>query len=377
MFSVIYRGKVISGSRRKNRLIQEEAQYLAVAFMAACEGCGLAVETTSAAGIRGSWNSEVTSVNLDNQTLTVRMRSGLVLDDFQANASRIAEALGVPRVRFTQVRPGMIRVHMLDKPEFVNVPTPPPITSVCQPVLLGTDEDQVDVHASLMEMLHTVVQGQTRSGKSFWCYALLSQLAGCEDLLITGCDPSGLLLKPFAKSFRHGGWQALGMSSVDSHVFLLERLVRQMDARIAELPEGQDYVAISRETPLILVVLEEFAGLIRQANREQKSRLLALYGRLVAEGAKAGIRVLAIVQRADAEILDGYSRGQFSTRVSFRVDSESAVAMLHPNVPDDVVADHLTSPTGVALVSVGGSPAVRIAAPNVGSYSAFAERVSA
>lgn len=377
MQAVVYQGKTITHTRRRYRAVIEEARFLAGAFSAACEGVGLAVETESSAGIVGTWNSEVVTVNMDDRSLVVRMRAGLLVEDFQENAARIAEALGVARVSFARLRPGMIRVQMLDAPEYTNVDVPRPVSSVYQPVLLGTDEDLLDFHGSLVELLHIVVQGQTRSGKSFWCYSVLSQLAEAEDVLVTGSDPSGLLLKPFAKSYRHGGWQALGMASVDAHVALLERLVKRMDARIAELPEGRDSVVVSKDTPLILVVLEEFAGLIRQANREQKARLLALYGRLVAEGAKAGFRVLAIVQRADAEVLDGYSRGQFTTRVSFRVDSASAISMLHPNVSDDVVAEHLNSQTGTALVSINGRPAVRLAAPNVGNYSVYTTRVSA
>lgn len=376
MQAVVYQGQTITHTKRRLRGVIDEARFLAGAFAAACEGVGLAVETESAAGISGTWNSQVTTVNLDERTLTVRMRSGLLIQDFQDEAPRIAEALGVARVGFTRLRAGMIKAYLLDAPEYTNVDVPNPSPSVYQPVLMGTDEDMFNFHASVVDLLHIVVQGQTRSGKSFWCYSFLSQLADAEDVQITGSDPSGLLLKPFAKTRQHGGWQALGMASVDVHVALLERLVKRMDARIAELPAGRDSVVISKDNPLILVVLEEFAGLIRQANREQKTRLLALYGRLVAEGAKAGFRVLAIVQRADADVLDGYSRGQFTTRISFRVDSASAVSMLHPNVSDDVMAEHLNSPVGTALVSINGRPAVRLAAPNIGNYSVFTNRVS-
>ena len=87
------------------------------------------------------------------------------------------------------------------------------------------------------------------------------------------------------------------------------------------------------------MVLEEYPGELKQLrdfdaaqDRKRGERLeptaRAAVGRLVAEGAKAGVRVLLLAQRADAEFIDGASRSNFAARVSFRVDNADAVRML-------------------------------------------------
>ncbi|CAA9212307.1 MAG: hypothetical protein AVDCRST_MAG54-167 [uncultured Actinomycetospora sp.] len=54
-------------------------------------------------------------------------------------------------------------------------------------------------------------------------------------------------------------------------------------------------------------------------------RGVALIARLLSAGRKAGGRVLIIVQRADAAVVDGLVRAQCAPRVSFSVDSGEAV----------------------------------------------------
>lgn len=44
-----------------------------------------------------------------------------------------------------------------------------------------------------------------------------------------------------------------------------------------------------------------------------------------------------IVQRADAEIVDGATRAQFGTRVTLAVDNGDAVRMLHPGAEPETV----------------------------------------
>ena len=71
--------------------------------------------------------------------------------------------------------------------------------------------------------------------------------------------------------------------------------------------------------------------------------------RLVSEGPKVSVRVLLVVQRADASIVGGYARGQFGMRLTFAVDNAEAVAMLHPATPRDKAGEVMGFPPGRAL----------------------------
>ncbi|OLM28244.1 hypothetical protein Ae717Ps2_6731c [Pseudonocardia sp. Ae717_Ps2] len=59
-------------------------------------------------------------------------------------------------------------------------------------------------------------------------------------------------------------------------------------------------------------------------------RIRALIGRLLAEGAKAGYRLVLIVQRAEAAIVGAFERAMCSLRISFRTDNRASVELLHP-----------------------------------------------
>jgi hypothetical protein len=320
---------------------------------------------------------------------TVRPVPGQVVADFQDHAAAIAECLQVARVRISRQRDGLIRVELLARdPLDTTVNEGPALLSSSDgPVLLGVDDVDSRYRISPVQLGHTVIQGQTRSGKSAFCYWLLSQMASAQDLLIAGSDPTGLLLRPFTGTV-HQPWQVIGMDDPDAHVKLLRDLVVEMDARIAAIPPRSDQITPDRDTPLIMVVLEEYAGLLRgvdDSGTGRKSTRVAevqrLIARLLSEGHKAAIRLLIILQRADAAVLGGFERGQCSVRISFRVDTADAVVMLHPSGRAEA-EQHATCPPGLALLSAPGVQLARIRAPYLGDgsdglYGVYSDLVTA
>ncbi len=95
----------------------------------------------------------------------------------------------------------------------------------------------------------------------------------------------------------------------------------------------RDAVQTGPDFPVLLVILEEYAVLLRVADVTEKKlgqKVRALVARLLSEGRKAGLRVLIIVQRADAAVVDGLVRAHCAIWLSFPVDSGEAVRMLHP-----------------------------------------------
>lgn len=324
-------------------------------------------------------------VNVDTTggrlVLVVKLLPGQLPEHIAAVADQLAPGLGAHRVRIEPRGLHWVRIELLAAdPLQVDVATPTDqadhdfATVQTVRVLIAQDEAREQIAMTWVEAPHVCVQGATRSGKSVWCYSVLAQLAGLPDVLIAGSDPSGLLLgRPFVGT-RHHDWQATGSGDVLAHLELLRRLVAEMDQRIAALPDRADkWERFTPSRPLVLVVLEEFAGLLRLASTlptprgEAKIRdqLLALYGRLVSEGHKAGFRLLVITQRADATVIGGFERGQLGIKISFRVADRDAVPMLHGEDARALADDHRHAPPGVALLETPTEPVRRVRGPRL------------
>lgn len=239
--------------------------------------------------------------------------------------------------------------------------------SVSVSTTLGRLSEGKDFAIDLAEPWHVAVQGMTRSGKSVLLYGLLGGLANRRDALICGCDPSGILLNPW-RGHPRDELRSIGTGDVAAHLAVLTELLAIMDGRIAQLlAEDRDKVpSPSAEQQLLIVVLEEYPGLLSAAEADDEAhgrkpadrvapKLKRAVRRLVQEGAKAGLRVVLVAQRMDAAIVGGAERASFGTRISMRVDNGDAVRMLHPNADADLVDVVGRFSPGVGLVARPGS----------------------
>ncbi len=240
------------------------------------------------------------------------------------------------------------------------------------PIILGRRKLGGDLCLDLAEPTHVVAQGQTRSGKTVFAYNVLTQVARHCEVAVAGVDPTGVLLGPWTEH-PHGEWRATGGAELEAHVLALRHVVAEMDRRISTYlgratrldKLGAEH--FTDDLPLILVVLEEYPGELKQLrdcdsaqDRKRGERLepivRAAVGRLVAEGAKAGVRVLLLAQRADAEFIDGASRSNFGARVSFRVDNADAIRMLFKQAAPEQIEEITTLLPGIGVCSMPGSP---------------------
>lgn len=217
------------------------------------------------------------------------------------------------------------------------------------PVRIGLDERGEEVMWDPFDATHTAVQGMTRSGKSIQEYTRLSGIAVRDDVAVCGLDPTGVLLAPFASAGnrRIGVPGNAGDSPIYRHFLdVLTGIVDEMDQRTTQLARGgKDKLGpgdFSAELPVLVVVLEEWPGIIRAAAAEDAAesrkppervgpKIEAAVGRLVAEGAKSGVRVILLGQRLSSKALDTDSRSNFGVRHTLRVDNADAVSMLHDN----------------------------------------------
>jgi hypothetical protein len=353
---------------------ERAVEQLTDAWRTACEGAGLVrrVDTVTGPTIIAP---RVEFVDLRSSTvLYVRLQPGQTAADVRAAAPRLAPTLGVPLLRVEQLGPGRdVRVTLLDRD-----PLDEPLGMIPgEGLLLGRVESGALLRGEPGDLPHTIVQGVTRSGKSVWTYALLAQLAHRPDVLVAGCDPTGLLWRPFAGS-RHAGWQASGLSDLAAHEAVLARVVDEMDARIRNLPDDRDTAEVTVERPLIVVTLEELPGLLRVLDAAKTrgddpgARVRSLVSRLLAEGAKAGVRVVILAQRAEASVVGAFERAMCSLRISFRTDNRASVELLHPGAEPALADVHTRALPGVALVSRPGAELTRMRGPYLGGYPEFA-----
>lgn len=351
---------------------------LAWAFRQACAGAGVSLAVDAPVAGTSVRTPEVTNIELGPPVrLTVRMLPGQVPEHLARVGRLIAPHLGGVALRVVDRGFGWALVTVLTVDPLAGV-LPLRLPRSGPGVLIGRTEDGADLVEDWRRGAHTIVQGVTRSGKSVWTYGTLAQLAGQPDVLVTGLDPTGLLWRPFAGT-RHAPWQVSGLGNLVAHEVLLSRLSAEMDARIAALPADRDVLAITPDVPLLVVVLEELAGLLRAADaadRDTGKRIRALLGRLLAEGAKVGVRVIILVQRAEAAVVGAFERAMCSLRISFRTDNRASVELLHPGADPGVADAHTTAEPGIALVSMPGRRLLRIRAPYLGGYPEYAAAVA-
>lgn len=279
------------------------------------------------------------------QAFDVQVLPGSSPQDLVKKSDRLAATLGHP-VRLSVTGPRTVRVQLVEVD---------PLSGLRRSTGEATDAGIVvgrldtggDAHVDLRDASHLAIQGMTRSGKSAFCYTLLSPLASDESVIVGGIDPNRVLLAPWQAVERSAGWLSLG-SDPAAAADLLGRYVEEMDRRMDVLDTlGIEALReFTPDQPLLVCVLEEFPAMIRaaeghDAGAKTSERVGPLIkqrvARLVMEGAKTGIRVVLIAQRMDASIVDGAVRGQFGTRVTFAVDNGDAVTMLHPNTAPEVV----------------------------------------
>lgn len=366
--------------RRRFRDREGEAQVerLVHVWTRACEGAELVrtVDTVTGPTVIAP---KITDITLGPPTIMiVELQPGMIPADVVELAPRIAPHLGVYGLRVEPLALGRyVRVTLLDADPLDTMVALTPGRGV----LLGCDEGGAQIRVEPADLPHTICQGVTRSGKSVWTYGLLAQLAHRPAVQLAGCDPTGLLWRPFAGT-RHADWLASGLASLDAHEKVLRGVVDEMDARIRTLPLDRDTIEISPDRPLIVVVLEELPGLLRVLDAvktrddDPGKRFRALMARLLAEGAKAGIRVVILAQRAEAAVVGAFERAMCSLRISFRTDNRASVELLHPGADPARADAHTTALPGIALMSRPGHELTRFRGPYLGGYAEYVAAIT-
>ncbi|GAA4881494.1 FtsK/SpoIIIE domain-containing protein [Actinomycetospora straminea] len=318
-------------------------------------------------------------------SFTVELMPGQEPEDFRKPGRRMAHTLGAHGLRIEPLAGRWVRLVLLEADPLAEHFGLPPVTagSGTETVLLGRTEDRTTLGHAIADPAHLAVQGMNGSGKSAFVYGLLAQLCAAPDVLVAGSDITGLLLGRVWDDTAHREWQVVGTHDLEAHAALLEQLVAEMDRRLATIPRREDKITPTVTVPTVLVVLEEFPGLLRAAGAVPKpksgkslaERIVSAQLRLLSEGRKAAFRVLTLAQRFEATAVGGgYARDQFALRLSFRVPADS-LAMLHGDDARPFGQEHANADPGIAYLSGLGRDCERIRVPHLGDYGEYVDRI--
>lgn len=258
-------------------------------------------------------------------------------------------------------------------------------------ILGRSKDDGSNVLVDVADAWHTAIQGSTRSGKSVLMYGWLSQLSNRDDVLVCGIDPSRMLLGPWEDRYLANDKPVrivTGLTDTDRIKTVMERLVSVMDDRITDLRRaGVDKLTkFTSETPVLLVVMEEYPGLLSALKNDDSAegrrnadaiaaKVERAVGRLVKEGAKVGVRVILLAQRMSANAVNTDDRSNFGTRITLRVDNGDAVRMLHDGIDAESAAEVRSWAPGYAYIETPGD-ALRIMKADTIDYGEYVARVN-
>lgn len=151
----------------------------------------------------------------------------------------------------------------------------------------------------------------------------------------------------------------------------MSELVSEMDERIDKLlSAGLDkFTDFTEEFPLVVVVLEEYAGLMRILSSQDRVRggkmmdrvapnVEAAVLRLARESAKVGMRLVIVTQHASSEVLTTAVRSQLVNRISF-AQGKIGLDMVHEDLPDDLRSSAPYFQPGEGSAELEGAPPVR------------------
>ena len=223
----------------------------------------------------------------------------------------------------------------------------------------------------LTKMPHLLVAGATGQGKSVGINAIITSIlykkhpAEVKFVLI---DPKRVELPLYSKIERHflaklPGEEDAIITDTQKVINTLNSLCIEMDNRLELLKGAQarnikeyNEKFVSRKLnpekghkylPYIVLIIDEFADLIMTAGREIEGPI----GRLAQLARAIGIHLIISTQRPSTNIITGFIKANFPTRIAFRVFSSKDSR----TILDATGADRLVG-RGDMLVSSGNEP---------------------
>jgi len=147
---------------------------------------------------------------------------------------------------------------------------------------------------------HTLIVGQTGSGKSVWLESLLIWLLACRDVVIVGIDMAGgatlgmwrrVLALPLAADLDSAKW------TLERILAVIEVRERQLGLDKEESDDAGDEFQPSPDRPWVVLVIDEYPDLVAAGDKE----VVRLIGRIGKRARKCGVRILPLAQNGSKE----------------------------------------------------------------------------
>jgi S-DNA-T family DNA segregation ATPase FtsK/SpoIIIE len=195
----------------------------------------------------------------------------------------------------------------------------PSMTSITEPVELGPFEDAMPVRVLFLRR-HSLLAGNTGSGKSGGLGVILGNLTACADVVIWAIDlKRGMELEPWRSCIdRLATTPAQARALLASAVAVLEARAEQLAAA------GQRTWEPSPRMPALVIIIDEYAELADAApDAVSDCDSIGRLGRAVA------VTLIAATQRPTQKAMgQGALRSQMDVRISFRVRERRDVDLI-------------------------------------------------
>ena len=193
-------------------------------------------------------------------------------------------------------------------------------------VALGKDVSGTPQYADLTRMPHLLVAGATNSGKSICLSTIIMSLVlrhTPKEVRLVMIDPKRVELALF-EGLPH--LMCPVVKDVKEAAGVLRAVVREMERRIERFSDAQvrnidgwnTKADISEKLPYIVVILDEMADLMVQAQAEVETSIMRL-----AQLARAtGIHLVLATQRPSVDVITGTVKNNIPSRIAFAVSSQ-------------------------------------------------------
>jgi len=214
-------------------------------------------------------------------------------------------------LQIPKMRPTIMLPNILD----IKQDTEEPVVS------FGLDMSGSVLSVKLSDIVHLLVCGATKSGKSVFLRSVIQELILTKNVKVVLIDPKFVEFSHFANSSRLYGPVLYTADKVIDKLDLLilemnSRYVRLMNARCVSIQDfnrrGEDCM------DYIVVVCDELADLMMVSKKDIEDRISVL----AAKSRAVGIHLVLATQRASSDVITGKLKVNLTTRVCFRVPTQ-------------------------------------------------------
>lgn len=288
----------------------------------------------------GSWEDVRTGAGLpDAMTLGPRPRwrgselvlrpilpPGVTVEDVEKAADRLAAGFGAVRVRVIAPAPGQVEV-LARFTDPLAVPFTATVPAIDGPVVwdrvrIGLREDGQPWEWSIR--VSTLTAGASGSGKGSLLWGLVVGLGPAVKaglVRLYGVDLKGGM----ELAMGQGLFERVAVTTGDA-TDLLTEIADALRARARGLAGVTRQHEPTRESPHVVVVVDELAALVAYADRKDRDRAEAALNVILSQGRAVGFTVMAFVQDPKKETVR--NRGLFPASLGLRLRGREEVAMV-------------------------------------------------